>query len=147
MSFELTQQEADTLLSIEKYSQDDNVYLFSDISGSLRVPLISKDKREEFMLDIYRSKIELVKNTFQNRARKAFILARVDIGGSPHRNPDGEEISCPHLHLYREGFGDKWAFPVPKEFSNTSDVWVVLQDFMSYCNIVGKPEIQKGLLV
>lgn len=146
MSLELTQQEADSLLAMEKTRISEEQYFFSDINGSLRIPLSSKDGREEFSLDIYRGKIELLKNTYQNRARKTFVLARLDIGGAPHRNPDGQEIDCPHLHLYKEGFGDKWAFIVPDKFSNISDAWQSLQDFMDYCNISIKPDIQKGLL-
>ena len=68
------------------------------------------------------------------------ILARLDFGGAPHRNPDGEEIASPHLHVYREGFGDKWAFPVPTDtFTDLADLWRTLQNFMHYCNIVELP--------
>ena len=73
------------------------------------------DGREEFLLDIRRARIDLAKGTYQNRGREVVILARLDFGGAPHRNPDGEEIGSPHIHLYREGFGDKWAFPIPSE--------------------------------
>ena len=146
MSLELTQQEADSLLAMEKKCIDDQQYLFSEINTSLRIPLRSQDGREEFSLDIYRGKIELLKNTYQNRARKTVVLARLDLGGSPHRNPDGQEIECPHLHLYREGHGDKWAFAISREFNNLSDAWQSLHDFMDYCNITGKPDIQRGLL-
>ena len=146
MSLELTQQEADSLLAMEKMRTDDQQHLFSGINSSLRIPLRSQDGREEFSLDIYRGKIELLKNTYQNRARNTIVLARLDIGGSPHRNPDGQEIGCPHLHLYKEEYGDKWAFVVPNNFINASDAWQSLQDFMNYCNITTKPDIQKGLL-
>ena len=40
--------------------------------------------REEFNLDITRGRIELKKNTFQLRAQRAIVLARIDIGGAPH---------------------------------------------------------------
>jgi hypothetical protein len=43
MSLELTQQESDKLLGIEKFCQDDRRFVFSDVSGSLRIQLISKD--------------------------------------------------------------------------------------------------------
>ena len=146
MSLELTQQEADSLLAMEKKRVDNQQHLFSGINSSLRIPLRSQDGREEFSLDIYRGKIELLKNTYQNRSRNTIVLARLDIGGSPHRNPDGQEMGCPHLHLYREGHGDKWAFAVPDNFTDSSDAWQSLQDFMNYCNITTKPDIQKGLL-
>lgn len=145
MSLELTQQEADALLAMNKHRQDDKQYIFSDITGSLRLPLRSEDGREEFSLDIYNGKIELTKYTYNTRARKTVILARLDLGGSPHRNPDGVEIPCPHLHLYREGFGDKWAYKVPPLFGLMTDAFQSLQEFMTYCNITNKPDIQRGL--
>jgi len=71
---------------------------------------------------------------------------RLDIGGAPHRNPDGEEIPCPHLHIYREGFGDKWAVLAPEaHYSNLDDLYRTLEDFMRHCNIVEPPKIQPGL--
>ena len=55
-------------------------------------------------------------------------------------------IGSPHLHLYREGFGDKWAFPVPpKHFSNLADPWLTLEDFMRFCNVTEPPFIRRGL--
>lgn len=116
------------------------------MGGSLRIPLPSEDKREDFMLDITRGRIEISKGTLQNRARQVIILLRLDYGGPLHRNPDGEEIPCPHLHTYREGYSDKWAVPVlTDDFPNIQDPWQTLQDFMDYCNIVDKPNIMRGL--
>lgn len=94
---ELTQQEADALLALEKYYFEANVLKFPDLGGTLRLVLHSLDKREEFNLDITRGKISLAKNTFQTRARKAIVLVRLDILGPPHRNPNGEEVECPHI--------------------------------------------------
>jgi hypothetical protein len=80
------------------------------------------DKREHFHLDVSRGRIDLLKGKYQNRSRQAIILVRLDFGGKPHRNPDDEEIACPHLHVYREGYGDKWAMPVPPDrFPDVTD--------------------------
>jgi hypothetical protein len=74
------------------------------------------------------------------------VLVRLDFGGSPHRNPDGEEIGSPHLHVYREGFGDKWAMPVPLDvFANLHDLARTLDDFMDYCHVVSRPAIEREL--
>lgn len=71
---------------------------------------------------------------------------RLDFGGAPHRNPDDQEIGSPHLHLYREGYGDKWAFPVPIEhFPRTSDLWETLEDFLRFCHVTIPPRIERGL--
>ena len=118
----LTQEDADALLAMEKHKADDTAYEYPSLGGGIRVPLLSPDKRESFFLDITRSQIKLTKGTYQNRARSVAILARLDFGGAPHRNPDDEEIPCPHLHLYREGYGDRWAMPLPAaRFSGAGD--------------------------
>ena len=112
----------------------------------MSIPLMSANKRENFILDVSRGKIDLVKGTYQNRSRQVIVLIRLDFGGRPHRNPDGQEIASPHLHLYREGYGDKWAASVPVEsFPDTSDLWRLLDDFMRFCNITEPPSIQRGL--
>jgi len=141
------QEDADFLFAMEKYRADENTYRFPDLGGCVRIPLKSKDLREDFILDIHRMSVQLKKNTFQNRARTNVILARIDIGGPLHRNPDGEEIPCPHIHLYKEGFDDKWAYPLPEVFSNPADCWKTLEEFMKFCNITQIPHIEKGLFV
>ena len=127
---------------MEKISVSKELYRYPDMGGALRIPLTNEDRRMEFMLDIYRGRIELTKGTLQNRAWQLFILARLDYGGAPHRNPDGEEMPCPHLHIYREGYGVKWAVPVPGDkFPTIGNDWETLQDFMKYCNVIELPKM------
>jgi len=141
---ELSQTEADVLLHMEKAPGSSDAFDFPDLGGRIEVPLVSRDKREHFLLDIHRKCIALT-TTYQTRARKVIVLARLDFG-APHRNPDGKEVGIPHLHLYREGFGDRWAFEVPADLlSKPDDSWQVLEDFMKYCKIVEKPTIMGGL--
>jgi len=143
---DILQSEANALIALAKVKVNDELYDYPGTGGSLTVPLMSQDKREEFILDIYRGRIDLLKGTYQNRARQVIVLVRIDFGGAPHRNPDGAEVPCPHLHLYREGFGDKWAEPLPiGKFPNIDDLWLTLEDFMDFCNVVDRPVIVKGL--
>jgi hypothetical protein len=142
----VTQSEADALISMPKLKANDDVFEYPGMGGSVIIPLVSEDRRENFLLDISRGRIDLKKGTYQNRARKVVILARLDFGGPPHRNPDGGEIPSPHLHVYREGFGDKWAAAVPADkFPNIDDAWKTLVDFMAFCNIKDTPRINRGL--
>jgi hypothetical protein len=97
-------------------------------------------------LDITRARIRLTKATFQNRARQAITLMRLDLDGAPHRNPDDSEVPCPHLHIYREGYGDKWAFPAPLDrYPNVHDLFSTFDAFMRHCNVTNPPRIEKGL--
>jgi len=131
----LTQAEADALMAMEKHRADTAVWDYPSLGGRITTPLVSVDGRVKFFLDIWRSGLKLGKGTLQNRGRKVIVLARLDCGGPPHRNPDGEEVDCPHLHLYRENFGDKWAFPVPAgSFSNPGDPWVVSRSWWKFEN-------------
>ena len=144
----LTQAEADALLALEKRRRDNTEWDYPSLGGTVTIPLVSIDQREPFFLDIRRGRINLAKGTYQNRGRQVVVLARLDFGGAPHRNPDGEEIESPHLHLYREGFGDKWAYSVPSDrFANLDDPWQTLEDFMRFCNIVEPPVIRRGLFI
>lgn len=143
--FILTQAEADALFQLEKIKVDDTEYNLPDLGGRLEVPLISSDKRETFILDLSRGRIDLSRRKYQNRTRQIIILARLDCNGS-HCNPDGENIDEPHLHLYKEGYNDKWAFPVPADvFHNLDNNWQTLQDFMKFCSIVEPPNFNRGL--
>jgi hypothetical protein len=140
----LTQREADDLLSFDKHYRGNEVFTFPLCGGALEIPLYSSNNREAFIFDISRGKISL-KKKFQTRARIAVVLVRVDIGGAPHRNPDGEEIPSPHIHLYKANFDDRWAYPLSDYFENIDDTIKILDEFMGYCKIITKPNIQKEL--
>lgn len=140
------QAEADQLIAMEKYRADGKVWEYPGLGGSICIPLHSLDRRESFTLDVTRGRINLLKGTYQSRARQVIVLVRLDFEGPPHRNPDGAEVPCPHLHIYREGFGDKWAVPAPMAyFSSFSDMYKALEDFMKYCRVIDPPDIRQGL--
>ncbi len=144
MQIDLSQTEADALLQMEKYRIDSTSYAFPDLGGNVQIALQSQNQREAFWLDISRRRIALT-TKYQARGRQSLVLARLDFN-SPHRNPDDSEVGVPHLHLYRDGYGDKWAFPVPQNMlQQPSDAWQTLLDFMNYCRIVEPPNITRGL--
>ena len=142
---DLTQAEADALIALEKHRIDEQDWDFPMGGESISVPLQSADRREQFLLDMSRGRIDLRKVKMQNRGRQVVVLVRLDLGGPPHRNPDGVEIETPHIHVYREGYGDKWAFPLPAEFRDVADLWTTLDDFLRHCNVTRPPLIRRGL--
>ena len=116
------------------------------MGGSLTIPLVSIDGRERFLLDMRRGSVNLQKGSYQTRARNVVVLARLCFGGNPHDNPDGVYVSSPHLHLYREGYGDKWAYALATEFfADIADPVKLLQDFQSYCGVFEPPFIGREL--
>ena len=143
---DLPQSEADTLIAMEKHRIDEKVWDFPGPGEKKVIPLTSMDKRESFILDITRATVKLTKITYQNRARVSIILIRLDIDGPIHRNPDGEEIACPHVHIYREGSGTKWAFPLSREqYPDIQTFGATLTSFMEHCNITEPPAMNMEL--
>jgi len=132
---------------MEKGKIGDEVYKISTMTRKIEIPLQSLDKREEFILNITNGKIVLKRRTHQMRARKAIILTRICFN-RPHTNPDGSAVGVPHIHIYKEGYGDKWAYEIPKDkFTDLGDYYKTLLDFMDYCNIVNKPNTEKELFL
>ena len=140
----LSQLEANQLIQMEKKFIDTTQLVLGEIPINITRELSSLDAREFFHFYITRNMMKLSKVTFQNRSRFIYILARVDFGGSPHQNPDGNRIFCPHIHIYKEGYNDKWAYPLAEfsEFRDSSDFIKIFEDFTKYCHIVELPPIQ-----
>jgi hypothetical protein len=142
----LTQAEANALIAMQKNFS--SPAMISLPAGSDQThELVGSDERERFLLDLYRGTIRLSKVKFQTRGRSVIVLVRLDLDGSPHTNPDGSHVGRTHLHLYREGFDDKWAYTIdPNFFSSPQDVEGTFKRFCEYCNIIGVPNFQEGLL-
>lgn len=142
----LTQNEANILIQMRKtFTKPRTISIKPGIDETHE--LISEDNNEKFLLDLWRGMIRLSKIKYQTRGRKVFVLVRLDIDGSPHTNPDGQNISGNHFHLYREGYEDKWAFSIdPNIFTNPSDIYITFHEFCRYCNINGIPPYQGGLI-
>jgi hypothetical protein len=144
VSPEFTQADAERLLAMEKFRIDETNHKFPDRGGKLSINLVNKKEKENFVINYNRGTINLQKRS--HNMRGYIVLARLDLDGSTHRNPDGQEVPARHLHLYREGYGDKWAFPVPENFfCKMDDAYQTLQDFMNYCNVVELPNIERSL--
>ena len=151
----LTQSEANALINIPKIKNSDDSYDFPLPGDFLKIPIISQDEQENFLIDISIGRILLTQCTYQERYQTIIILIRLDVDGPPHTNPEvvnvplpyltpynGQTIDCPHLHVYVEGFMDKWAIPAPNdEFPDTTNLYKTLQDFFQYCNIIETPKI------
>jgi hypothetical protein len=146
MADDLTQEEADALLALAKKNADDIEREIPSTGGKITAPLVSIDGRESFLFDVNQSSLVLAKVTYQTRARVTTILARLDLAGAPHRNPDDTEIGVPHLHIYREGYGTKWAIDVPADrFRDIANKQMALEDFLAYCNVVEAPILKRNL--
>ncbi len=143
----LTQSEADDLIAMVKH--------FLRAPASIAIPpgaddsyeLAGPGDRERFWLDVWRGTLRLSKLKLQNRARSAIVLVRLDVDGAPHTNPDGRYLSGTHLHLFKEGYDDRWAYAVdPKQFTLLTDPATTFQEFCTFCKIESPPAVQ-GVIV
>jgi len=142
----LTQADADALIAMPKVFVSPRTV---SVPPGLDVTfdLVGEENRERFLLDLWRGTIRLSKLKFQTRGRKVIVLVRLDIDGAPHTNPDGVRIGGTHLHLYREGYEDKWAYPLDRaQFTKPSDIQQAFRDFCGYCHIETIPPFQEALL-
>lgn len=139
----LTQAEADQLMSMAKHFLRPPAYISIPQGCDESFELAGPNDRERFLLDVWRGTIRLTKLRFQNRAQIAVVLVRLDIDGAPHTNPDGVNVPGTHLHVFREGYDDRWAYPVdPSRFSLLTDPGTTFGEFCAFCNIEAPPPVQ-----
>ena len=136
MTWFLTQTEYDALmLLLKEFKERDPLILNDRWSREITAPVTG----DNFMLDFYRGRIEFKKFSLNKRYRKTVVLVRYCSHGS-HTNPDDTRFDGPHLHLYREGYDDKYAVDVVTiGATSSSSVAEVLEKFLAYCKIKPVP--------
>ncbi|MDF2884419.1 MAG: hypothetical protein K0R54_4986 [Clostridiaceae bacterium] len=139
----LIEDEFTRLFNLNK-TFDNNKKLYIPKAGEKVVrSLIDINKKESFILNMDRGRINLEKIKYQTRYKATNdIMLRLDVTRPRHRNPDGKIIEYPHIHIYKEGYGDKWAYPLnPKVFKDPNDLAQLLKDFLTYFNVKEIPDI------
>lgn len=144
----LKQEEADTLRMIEKYlinpqsvklppAQETTIY---------DIYYMKDDKRYDNMnLSTYRGRKNPHKVSYRILYDKCVMLVRIDSQDATyHINPDGKTKILPyqpHIHIYKEGYGDKYAYLLPDEFSKTDDIVTLFMEFLSYSHVINADKI------
>ena len=142
----LHQAEADRLITMRKWFRSGDAVTLRP-GDSRSIDLDGEDPSERFALDLWRGTIRLTKVRYQNRARGCIALVRLELDSAPHTNPDGTKIGGTHVHIFREGYEDKWAMSLdPSRFSDPGDFVQTFRDFCDYCNIDKVPPFQEVLL-
>lgn len=97
------------LLDEEKQFSEDYAK-FPNMNEFIKIAGIGLSSNQNYIMDINRKRCTLTKITYQNRIFTNINLLRLDVDNKPHTNPDGKKISGTHLHVYRENYGDAWAY-------------------------------------
>lgn len=142
----ITQIEYEFIMSQEKVFEDSVTPIHlgpAPINWTRQInSLVNK---ETYLLDFYRGSFELSKYTINKRYRQTIILLRYDNGGC-HTNPDGEKFEGAHVHFYKEGYNDKFAFPISSIGIEESDsMEKVFNKIMYFCNIKRFPSIEVSM--
>lgn len=141
----ITQQEFDYLMQLKKQFQEKNELLLGPAPHKWSRDIISTTSTEIFILDFYRGSIEIKKYTFHKRYKTCIPLVRFDSWGR-HTNPDQQKFVGPHIHIYKEGYDDKFAYSVDViGINDQNSMEDVLVKFLKYCNVENIPPIQLTL--
>src|SRR5690554_440807 len=104
--------EARRLINALKELVNSNPAIFPNLQSYKTYEAKCVESNDKFQIDVQRKSLNIKKCTYQTRYKKFITLLRIDIEGPAHQNPDGTEIPCPHIHIYKEGYDDKWAYPL-----------------------------------
>ena len=140
----LSHKEAEELLCMLKKSLVSE-FSFPSKGSSSEFDVIGIPKREQFAIRIYRGKIDRLKYEIGARIKRdGILLLELHINPSrPHRNPDGEILTCSHWHIYSEEYGRRYAFPACD--INSEDFIENTLAFLEKFNVVEKPTINMQL--
>lgn len=121
---------------------------------SLQIPTIGNKKvlihlkdleaKTDFLVDVlFNRRPYTLKGKCQLRVHRMVRLLRLDSNGRVHSNLDDSLVDGTHLHIYKEGSHDRWAYPPPENiFSNLEDAATTLREFLVYCNVTNIPTIR-----
>lgn len=143
----LTKETAQELIQMMKLLVHTGVYVLPSPGTEGTMDLRSADSpRDRFTVRINRKgRIKPNKYTLM-LIHPAEGLLRIDVDGSPHRNPppDCSVVPCPHIHMRIKDTGvwDAYAYEIPAVFLNVGDCARTVKDFLSYCRTNNIHELQ-----
>lgn len=141
---ELTDNEAKFLIELEKVAMEKLVNIPCG-KNKEHIDLASAEERMDNIMRVFirRGKINANKCSFNVVYNKSITLIRLDIeAGRVHTNPDGKDVPSNHLHIYREGYDDRFAFPLPECFTDPENLAKTLYDLLGYSNVINRDDVQ-----
>ncbi|MFV0482223.1 MAG: DUF6978 family protein [Campylobacteraceae bacterium] len=157
----MTNEMALKLFEIEKYTIETQ-YILPKHLENLTIVAKSFDDENNFAIHINRKSLEIQKVGLS--LNSTITLRRVDFFGG-HNNPteillypDNDRLlelmerykgfrfsRQSHIHVYIDGYEEKWAFPL-SEFgiSDNANIQVQARLFFHYCNIINNPQLNYG---
>lgn len=141
----LSQDEADRLIAIGKIIIGPESFKMPTFGDEKKIISLEDTQAvTSFRVDIqFSRRSNSLKGNYQLRVHSNVPLLRLDFNGPSHSNPDGSKVGGNHLHIYKEGEEDRWAYEPPrKSFSEFNNAARILQEFLKYCNVLNIPTIR-----
>lgn len=140
----ITQLEYEFLMGLQKKFANDQEIEIGPAPIKWTREVNSTESHDLFLIDYHRGKLQLLKYTLNERFRQTVCLIRLDTAGR-HTNPDGIHFDGPHIHIYRDGFDDKFAYPVETAgIKDPTNIGNSVKEFLEFCNIRNVPPIQNS---
>ena len=91
---ELTDTEAEYLLKLEKHCEEDKTFEYPFQGGKITIPLLSVDKREEFLLAVNRMRVNLAKKHLSKQSQKKHYFSSIGFRLSSTQKPRRQRNLC-----------------------------------------------------
>lgn len=114
MAIELTTQEGEKLIALLKVAEEKGISIdWKFIEGQNKYSIdfiaISHEIDSDVKFRLKGNKRDKISFALLLNGTN-LVLARIDKGW--HTNPDGTKVSGVHIHIYQEGYNDKWAYSI-----------------------------------
>ena len=141
--YTLSQDEAERLIKELKDTVERVVAMPAPGEQNSQFHVTGRDDGEGFAIALFRGRRNPDKHEISARVTRSGIqLMRLCVNGTPHVNPDGTRPGRTHLHIYREGFDARVAYPVDIASPDfVGDTMLLLDRF----NVIDKPHFQEGM--
>ena len=139
----LKQADYEHLISLKKRFKNNIIIKSEPAPLHWTREIISMDSEHTFLLDFYRGSFNINRFTINTRFKKNIVLIRFDSQGK-HTNPDETSFDGPHVHIYKEGYSDKFAYPVSLLGLQEANFTIreALSKLLDYFNVIEIPKIQ-----
>lgn len=109
--------------------------------------LVNDNSKNSYNLHLNYGRIDVDKvsiTTVHNESGK--VLVRLDLNPRKHINPDGTIVDTDHVHIYKEGYDERFAYPLDSEefkniFPDKENMALLLKSYLDFIKTISIPEI------
>ena len=131
----LSQSEAEGLIAVRKVFIERTPLTVNRPFNEQRQLRSDREPYETFYLNITQTAIEFGRYSTVTRFFQIPLIRACVNPDYVHPNPDGTEVKGSHIHIYKEGFLDRFAYPLSERGFTETAMVPFIRAFLTYCNI------------